>query len=211
MFNFTRNCFPKASPSLYFTFFPSTLEGPNITEKVSLWLALRFSSLRDLKNKSFKWWRPTCEGLFLCDLCFLCQRFSPIFFFSQVLVLALSLSSMIQLEFIFKYSWSKDWYLSIYQQSSHPSIYLLVFWNECMHAKSLHSCLTLRGSVQLCGLSSSSVHGIFQGRILEWLPRPPSGDLPDPGVKPRSLMAPALAGRLFTTTATWEAHLLAYG
>lgn len=36
MFNFTRNCFPKASPSLYFTFFPSTLEGPNITEKVSL-------------------------------------------------------------------------------------------------------------------------------------------------------------------------------
>ena len=39
------------------------------------------------------------------------------------------------------------------------------------------------------------------------LPCPPLGDLPDPGVKPRSLMSPALAGRFFTTSATWEAPL----
>ena len=34
------------------------------------------------------------------------------------------------------------------------------------------------------------------------LPFPSPGDLPDPGIKPMSLMSPALAGRFFTTSAT---------
>ena len=34
---------------------------------------------------------------------------------------------------------------------------------------------------------------------------PPPGYLPDPGIKPTSLMSLALAGRFFTTSATWEA------
>ena len=34
------------------------------------------------------------------------------------------------------------------------------------------------------------------------LPCPPPGALPDPGIKPGS---PALGGRFFTTSATWEA------
>ena len=37
------------------------------------------------------------------------------------------------------------------------------------------------------------------------LPCPPPGDLPDSGIKPESLMSPALAGRFVTTSATWEA------
>ena len=37
------------------------------------------------------------------------------------------------------------------------------------------------------------------------LPFPPPGDLPDLGIKPASLMSPALAGEFFTTSATWEA------
>ena len=36
------------------------------------------------------------------------------------------------------------------------------------------------------------------------LPCPPPGDLPDPGIKPESLMSPALAGGCFTTNTTWE-------
>ena len=36
-------------------------------------------------------------------------------------------------------------------------------------------------------------------------PFPPPGDLPDPGIKPRSLMSPAVAGGFFSTSATWEA------
>ena len=39
------------------------------------------------------------------------------------------------------------------------------------------------------------------------LPCPPPGDLPHPGIKPTSLLSPALAGGLFTTRATGEAQL----
>ena len=42
------------------------------------------------------------------------------------------------------------------------------------------------------------------------LPCPPPGDLPESGVKPESLMSPALAGRFFTTSATWEAPCSGY-
>ena len=40
------------------------------------------------------------------------------------------------------------------------------------------------------------------------LPRPPTGDLPDPRIKPASLMSPVLAGRFFTTSATWEGRFI---
>ena len=30
--------------------------------------------------------------------------------------------------------------------------------------------------------------------------------LPNPGIKPATLMSPALAGQFFTTSATWEAQ-----
>ena len=40
------------------------------------------------------------------------------------------------------------------------------------------------------------------------LPFPSPGDIPDPGIEPASLISPALAGRFFTTSATWEAHLM---
>ena len=35
-----------------------------------------------------------------------------------------------------------------------------------------------------CSLPGSSVHGILQARILEWVPFPFPGDLPDSGVEP---------------------------
>ena len=34
------------------------------------------------------------------------------------------------------------------------------------------------------------------------LPCPPPGDLPDPGIEPKSLMSPALSGGFFTTSPT---------
>ena len=37
------------------------------------------------------------------------------------------------------------------------------------------------------------------------LPYPSPGDLPDPGIEPKSLASPALAGGFFTTNATSEA------
>ena len=39
------------------------------------------------------------------------------------------------------------------------------------------------------------------------LPCPPPRDLLNPGIKPKSLMSPVLAGGFFTTTAAQEAHL----
>ena len=35
---------------------------------------------------------------------------------------------------------------------------------------------------------------------------PSSRDLPDPGIEPTSLTSPALAGRFFTTSTSWEVH-----
>ena len=63
-------------------------------------------------------------------------------------------------------------------------------------AKLLQSCLTLCDPTD-CIPPGSSVHGIFQARILEWVAFPSPGDLPDPGIKPRSLTSPALASGLF--------------
>ena len=37
-----------------------------------------------------------------------------------------------------------------------------------------------------CSLPGSSVHGILQARVLEWGACPSSGDLPNPGIDPRS-------------------------
>ena len=51
----------------------------------------------------------------------------------------------------------------------------------------------------------SSVHGILQARILEWVPFPPPGDLPDAGIELGSPTSPALAGGFFTTSTTWAA------
>ena len=41
------------------------------------------------------------------------------------------------------------------------------------------------------------------------LPWPPPEDLPNPGIEPKSLTSPALAGRFFTTSTTWGAYICA--
>ena len=72
-------------------------------------------------------------------------------------------------------------------------------------AKSLHSYLTLCDLMD-CGLPGSSIHGILQARILEWVAVPSSRgsswrrDWTRPHVS-------WIAGRFFTTSATWEAFL----
>ena len=61
----------------------------------------------------------------------------------------------------------------------------------CKCAKSLQLCPTHCNSI-VCSLPGSSVHGILQPRILEWVAAPFSKDLPDTGIKPMSPVAPAL-------------------
>ena len=68
-------------------------------------------------------------------------------------------------------------------------------------AKSLLSCPTLCDPVD-CSPPGSSVHGIFQARILEWvvIPSPP-GNLPDLGIQPRS---PALQEDSLPSEPPWK-------
>ena len=73
---------------------------------------------------------------------------------------------------------------------------------SCVHAKSLQSRLTLCDPFD-CQAPPSM--GFSRQEYWNRLPCPP-GDLPNPGIEPASLMSSALAGRFFTTSATWEAH-----
>ena len=54
--------------------------------------------------------------------------------------------------------------------------------------RAVFGCFVVSDSVWLCGLYPTrlSVQGILQARIPEWLPCPPPGDLPNPGVEPES-------------------------
>ena len=67
-------------------------------------------------------------------------------------------------------------------------------------------CLVTQSCPTLCNPRDgsppdSSVHGILQAKVLEWVDVPSSRDLPDPGIKPSgSLMSTALADRFFTTS-----------
>ena len=72
-----------------------------------------------------------------------------------------------------------------------------------MHAKSLQSPLTLCDPINY-SLPGSSVRGILQVRILEWVAIAILQRVfLTQGSNPQ-LMSSALAGRFFTTSATWE-------
>ena len=63
--------------------------------------------------------------------------------------------------------------------------------NTCCFHAAAQSCQTLCDPLD-CSPPGSSVHGIFQARILGWVAFPPPGDLSDPGLKPTSPVSPAL-------------------
>ena len=57
-----------------------------------------------------------------------------------------------------------------------------------------------------CGPPGSSVHGILQARILEWVAISYSRDVPDPGMEAVSLASLTLAGEFFTTVPLGSPH-----
>ena len=84
--------------------------------------------------------------------------------------------------------------------------YFLVFLSTCIGSL----CVCTQSDPAVCSpldytLAGSSLPGILQARILEWVAVPPAGDLPSPGTEPKSLAPPALAGRFFTTSVIGEA------
>ena len=89
--------------------------------------------------------------------------------------------------------------------SENQSSYLIIL----LCAQVAQSCPTLCDPMD-CSPSDSSVHEIFQARILEWVAISFSRDLPDPGIEPVSLVSPVLTGGFFTSWATWEAQPIVY-
>ena len=66
--------------------------------------------------------------------------------------------------------------------------------------------------VQLCSTPWTAARqaplsmGFSRQECWSGLPSPPSGDLPEPGIKPAALMSPALADQFFIISTTWEAR-----
>ena len=81
-------------------------------------------------------------------------------------------------------------------------VQILFMW---VYTKLLQLCPTLYNPMD-CSLPRSSV-GLSEQEYLGGLPCPPPGDLPEPGIEPESLVSSVLAGRFFTTSATWEAQV----
>ena len=69
----------------------------------------------------------------------------------------------------------------------------------------LHLYLTLQHLWMVAYQAPLSM-GFSRQKYWSGLPFPPPGDLPDPGIKPTSLMSPALVAEFFTTSTTWEAQ-----
>ena len=89
------------------------------------------------------------------------------------------------------------WYPPCLTEQPNPPMLKQSLFKVCMSACSVaQSCLTLATPWTVCSPPGSSVHGIFQARIRQWVPFLPPKDLSDPGIKPTS---PALAGGLFIT------------
>ena len=78
-----------------------------------------------------------------------------------------------------------------------------------MHAESLQSCPTPCDPWTISPPGAPSM-GVSRQERWSGLPGPPLGTLPNPGIKPASLMSPVLAGGFFTTSTTWEAQRWEY-
>ena len=90
--------------------------------------------------------------------------------------------------------------------------HLMCQWGEHRHSGPLPACVCAQSCLTLCNPKDcspqgSSVHGIVPARILERVAISFSRGCfqPKDQIEP---VSPALAGRFFTTSTTWEAHLL---
>ena len=77
----------------------------------------------------------------------------------------------------------------------------------CVHAKSLQSCLTLCDPID-GSPPNSSVHGILQVRILEWVVMLSSRGSSQPRVKSAYTVSPALAVDSLPTEPPGKPHYL---
>ena len=77
----------------------------------------------------------------------------------------------------------------------------------CVCVLSHFSCVQLFVTLWTIAHQTPLAMGFSRQEYWNELPFPSLGDIPKPGIKPTSLMSPALAGKFFTKSATWEAHV----
>ena len=75
---------------------------------------------------------------------------------------------------------------------------------ECARMLSCFSGVQLFATLWTIACQAPLSMGFSREEYQSRLPCPPLEDLPNPRIKPESLMFPALAGKFFTTSATWE-------
>ena len=97
-----------------------------------------------------------------------------------------------------------DWATELNWTLGSAALFSSMYLAACC-TKSLQSCPTLQPLG--CRFLGSSVHGILQAVILQWIALPSSRESSDPGIKPVVLMSPALAGGFFTTSSTWNPYI----
>ena len=76
----------------------------------------------------------------------------------------------------------------------------------CGHAQPLQSCLTLCHPLD-CSPPGSSIHGILQARILQWVAMPSSRGFSWPKGQTLRISYVSSTGKFFTPGATWDAPL----
>ena len=109
---------------------------------------------------------------------------------------------------------------------THSNLYLLTYTPSCLfpfphstgntylfslsvHAcvLSCFSCVQLFAALWTAACQAPLSMGVSGQECGSGLPCPPPRELSHPGIKPASPVSPALAGKFFTTSATWEAPL----
>ena len=87
-----------------------------------------------------------------------------------------------------------------------PGTAKYIYVRACMlsHFSCVPLCATLWTAAHQALLSMV----FFRQEYWSGSPSPPPGDLPDIGIEPAALRSPALVGKFFTTSTTWEAPVL---
>ena len=90
-------------------------------------------------------------------------------------------------------------------------MYVYICIHTCIvyHCNNNRACSVTSNSLQPYGLEPAWLlcpWAFSREEYWSGLPCPPPGDFPNPGIQPSSLTSPALPGKFFTTSATWEAH-----
>ena len=102
---------------------------------------------------------------------------------------------------------------------THDFIHIYIYVNThmwfyaCIHACTVLSCFRpVQLFVTLWTVAHQALLSMGFSRQEYWsgLSCLPSVDLPNLGIEVTSLMSPALAGRFFPTSATWETHIHVY-